>query len=141
MSDVPKFLGSGAHVSLGTISRKNTAVYLIVYYTFQGANKWYELQDLHVKEILPQVITLSDSYIQVYCYKQRGYFHIRYFMELAWWKGHILAQCENIIERCIVHGVDKAIWLWNLNLEAPEWTDFAVFSLLLKKQGLYISDE
>ncbi|XP_028515619.1 U4/U6.U5 tri-snRNP-associated protein 2 [Exaiptasia diaphana] len=31
----------------------------------KGANKWYELQDLHVKEILPQVITLSDSYCQV----------------------------------------------------------------------------
>ena len=31
----------------------------------QGANQWYELQDLHVKEILPQMITLSDSYIQV----------------------------------------------------------------------------
>jgi hypothetical protein len=32
---------------------------------FQGASQWYELQDLHVKEILPQMITLSDSYIQV----------------------------------------------------------------------------
>ncbi|EDO45015.1 predicted protein [Nematostella vectensis] len=31
----------------------------------RGANKWYELQDLHVKDILPQVITLSNSYIQV----------------------------------------------------------------------------
>ena len=33
--------------------------------TLQGANKWYELQDLHVKDILPPVITLSESYIQV----------------------------------------------------------------------------
>lgn len=32
----------------------------------KGANKWYELQDLHVKEILPQTITLSDSYCQVW---------------------------------------------------------------------------
>ncbi|XP_031558310.1 U4/U6.U5 tri-snRNP-associated protein 2-like [Actinia tenebrosa] len=32
----------------------------------KGANKWYELQDLHVKEILPQTITLSDSYCQIY---------------------------------------------------------------------------
>ena len=36
---------------------------------FQGASQWYELQDLHVKEILPQMITLSDSYIQVNCLK------------------------------------------------------------------------
>ena len=34
----------------------------------KGANKWYELQDLHVKDILPPVITLSDSYIQVLLY-------------------------------------------------------------------------
>lgn len=37
-----------------------------VHILHKGANKWYELQDLHVKEILPQVITLSDSYIQIY---------------------------------------------------------------------------
>ena len=35
------------------------------YHLSKGANKWYELQDLHVKDILPPVITLSDSYIQV----------------------------------------------------------------------------
>ena len=33
---------------------------------FQGTSKWYELQDLHVADILPQMITLSESYIQVY---------------------------------------------------------------------------
>ena len=38
------------------------------YHLSQGANKWYELQDLHVKDILPPVITLSDSYIQVLLY-------------------------------------------------------------------------
>ena len=32
---------------------------------FQGTSKWYELQDLHVADILPQMITLSESYIQV----------------------------------------------------------------------------
>lgn len=32
---------------------------------FQGSGKWYELQDLHVADILPQMITLSESYIQV----------------------------------------------------------------------------
>ncbi|VDK71998.1 unnamed protein product [Anisakis simplex] len=30
-----------------------------------GSQKWYELEDLHVKEILPQMITLAESYIQV----------------------------------------------------------------------------
>ena len=33
--------------------------------SLQGSGKWYELQDLHVADILPQMITLSESYIQV----------------------------------------------------------------------------
>jgi U4/U6.U5 tri-snRNP-associated protein 2 len=33
----------------------------------QATGKWYELEDLHVKEILPQIITLTESYIQVCC--------------------------------------------------------------------------
>lgn len=32
---------------------------------FQGTGKWYELQDLQVTDILPQMITLSEAYIQV----------------------------------------------------------------------------
>lgn len=32
---------------------------------FKGTGKWFELEDLHVKEILPQTITLAESYIQV----------------------------------------------------------------------------
>ncbi|XP_003746510.1 U4/U6.U5 tri-snRNP-associated protein 2 [Galendromus occidentalis] len=32
----------------------------------RGTGKWYELQDLHVTEILPQMITLSESYIQIW---------------------------------------------------------------------------
>ncbi len=31
----------------------------------QGANQWYELQDLHVQDLLPQMITLAEAYIQV----------------------------------------------------------------------------
>ena len=31
----------------------------------QGANQWFELQDLHVQELLPQMITLAEAYIQV----------------------------------------------------------------------------
>jgi len=32
----------------------------------KGTGKWFELEDLHVKEILPQTITLTESYIQVW---------------------------------------------------------------------------
>lgn len=32
---------------------------------WQGTGKWYELQDLQVTDILPQMITLSEAYIQV----------------------------------------------------------------------------
>ncbi|KAL3877260.1 hypothetical protein ACJMK2_034993 [Sinanodonta woodiana] len=32
----------------------------------KGTGKWYELQDLHVTDILPQMITLSESYIQIF---------------------------------------------------------------------------
>ena len=31
----------------------------------QGTGLWYELQDLHVRDILPQRITLTESDIQV----------------------------------------------------------------------------
>lgn len=32
----------------------------------QGAGQWFELQDLHVQDLLPQMITLAEAYIQVY---------------------------------------------------------------------------
>ncbi|NWU43515.1 SNUT2 protein, partial [Hylia prasina] len=32
----------------------------------QGTGKWYELQDLQVTDILPQMITLSEAYIQIW---------------------------------------------------------------------------
>ncbi|NWV65058.1 SNUT2 protein, partial [Malurus elegans] len=31
-----------------------------------GTGKWYELQDLQVTDILPQMITLSEAYIQIW---------------------------------------------------------------------------
>ncbi|CAD5118010.1 DgyrCDS6750 [Dimorphilus gyrociliatus] len=36
------------------------------YILHKGTGKWYEMQDLMVKEILPQMITLSESYVQIY---------------------------------------------------------------------------
>lgn len=35
-----------------------------IFHTANG--QWYEMQDLHVTEILPQMITLTESYIQIY---------------------------------------------------------------------------
>ncbi|XP_070544244.1 ubiquitin carboxyl-terminal hydrolase 39-like isoform X2 [Ptychodera flava] len=32
----------------------------------KGSGKWYEIQDLHVTEILPQMITLSEAYVQIW---------------------------------------------------------------------------
>ncbi|XP_059473483.1 U4/U6.U5 tri-snRNP-associated protein 2 [Neocloeon triangulifer] len=32
----------------------------------KGTGKWYEMQDLHVTEVLPQMITLTEAYIQIY---------------------------------------------------------------------------
>ncbi|ESN98068.1 hypothetical protein HELRODRAFT_185871 [Helobdella robusta] len=37
-----------------------------VHILHKGNDKWYELQDLHVVDILPQMITLTESYIQIY---------------------------------------------------------------------------
>jgi U4/U6.U5 tri-snRNP-associated protein 2 len=32
----------------------------------KGTEQWYEMQDLHVSETLPQMITLTESYIQIW---------------------------------------------------------------------------
>ncbi|RWS13197.1 U4/U6.U5 tri-snRNP-associated protein 2-like protein [Dinothrombium tinctorium] len=37
-----------------------------VHVLHRGSGKWFEMQDLHVTEILPQMITLSESYIQIW---------------------------------------------------------------------------
>jgi len=37
-----------------------------VHILHQGSNQWYEMQDLHVVDILPQMITLSEAYIQIW---------------------------------------------------------------------------
>jgi len=36
-----------------------------VHIIHKGTGSWYEMQDLHVVDILPQMITLSEAYIQV----------------------------------------------------------------------------
>lgn len=37
-----------------------------VHVLHKGTQKWYEMQDLHVTDILPQMIPLSESYIQIF---------------------------------------------------------------------------
>lgn len=37
-----------------------------VHILHKSSGQWYEMQDLHVTNILPQMITLSESYIQIY---------------------------------------------------------------------------
>ncbi|XP_027804647.1 ubiquitin carboxyl-terminal hydrolase 39 isoform X2 [Marmota flaviventris] len=37
-----------------------------------GTGKWYELQDLQVTDILPQMITLSEAYIQIWKRRDAG---------------------------------------------------------------------
>ena len=32
----------------------------------RGTNQWYEMQDLHVQEIMPQQIGLSESYVLIF---------------------------------------------------------------------------
>ncbi|XP_071830110.1 ubiquitin carboxyl-terminal hydrolase 39-like [Apostichopus japonicus] len=37
-----------------------------VHVLHQASQKWYEIQDLHVADVLPQLITLSEAYIQIW---------------------------------------------------------------------------
>ncbi|KAG8301510.1 U4/U6.U5 tri-snRNP-associated protein 2, partial [Homalodisca vitripennis] len=37
-----------------------------VHVLHKGTGKWYEMQDLHVTDILPQMITLTEAYVQIY---------------------------------------------------------------------------
>jgi U4/U6.U5 tri-snRNP-associated protein 2 len=32
----------------------------------KSTNEWYEMQDLHVTNLLPQMISLTEAYIQIY---------------------------------------------------------------------------
>lgn len=39
-------------------------IFFFFHISLQGTGKWYEMQDLQVIDILPQMITLSEAYIQ-----------------------------------------------------------------------------
>ncbi|XP_014668010.1 PREDICTED: U4/U6.U5 tri-snRNP-associated protein 2-like [Priapulus caudatus] len=53
------------HDSLGGSDQGEKGTYR-VHILHKGTGKWFELQDLHVTEILPQMITLTEAYIQIY---------------------------------------------------------------------------
>ncbi len=31
-----------------------------------GSGKWFEMQDLHISKVLPEILPLSEAYIQIY---------------------------------------------------------------------------
>ena len=37
-----------------------------VHILHSGSGKWFEMNDLYMTEILPQMITLTEAYIQIY---------------------------------------------------------------------------
>ena len=43
-----------------------------VHILHQGTKEWYEMQDLHVVKILPQMITLSEAYIQIWSLNKKS---------------------------------------------------------------------
>lgn len=38
----------------------------VIYLSRQATHQWYEIQDLHVQETMPQMIGLSESYVLIY---------------------------------------------------------------------------
>ena len=38
----------------------------IKYNSFLGSAKWFEMQDLHTNLVLPEILPLSEAYIQIY---------------------------------------------------------------------------
>jgi len=45
-----------------------------VHILHRATGQWYEMQDLHVTQILPQMITLTEAYIQVNWKKKFTFF-------------------------------------------------------------------
>ena len=39
---------------------------LVYILTFLGSGKWFEMQDLHTSLVLPEILPLSEAYIQIY---------------------------------------------------------------------------
>ena len=40
--------------------------YISLFFTFLGSGKWFEMQDLHTSLVLPEILPLSEAYIQIY---------------------------------------------------------------------------
>ena len=39
---------------------------LVYVLKFLGSGKWFEMQDLHTSLVLPEILPLSEAYIQIY---------------------------------------------------------------------------
>ncbi len=37
-----------------------------VHILHEGSGKWFEMQDLHIDKILPEILPLSEAYVQIY---------------------------------------------------------------------------
>ena len=35
-------------------------------FSLTGSNNWYEMQDLHVNKVLPEILPLSEALVQIY---------------------------------------------------------------------------
>ena len=38
-----------------------------VHVLHKGSGKWFEMQDLHISKVLPEILPLSEAYVQIYC--------------------------------------------------------------------------
>ena len=60
-------------------------------YIISGSDKWFELQDLHIAKILPEVLTLSEAYVQIYYRNIRGDNNPDSWGELVDWSEYLSA--------------------------------------------------
>jgi hypothetical protein len=88
--------GNGSRIRI--VGRQLILTLWQVHVLHKASGKWYEMQDLHVTEILPQMITLTEAYIQVQA--SRREFTKKYFMFL----GQLVY--GSLISRDILGGLD-----------------------------------
>ena len=71
LSDKYDLVANITHESPGDVGREGTYDPLQVgsykcHVQHRGTKQWYEMQDLHVQEIMPQQIALSESYLLIF---------------------------------------------------------------------------
>jgi len=71
LSDKYDLVANITHESPGDVGREGTYDPLQVgsykcHVQHRGTKQWYEIQDLHVQEVMPQQIGLSESYLLIF---------------------------------------------------------------------------